>query len=113
MVSALLCSLVLTLTVVPAAGRLLLHWGIKEGRERFLTPVRDGYLRILDWALAHRLVVTGGAVLVVAVALGSLGYIGTEFMPRLDEGAILIETRKLPSISLPESVDLGWRSSGR
>ena len=39
-------------------------------------------------------------------SLGSLAFIGTEFMPRLDEGSILIETRKLPGISLPESVQI-------
>jgi cobalt-zinc-cadmium resistance protein CzcA len=40
----------------------------------------------------------------VVTALTSLFFIGTEFMPRLDEGSLLIETRKLPSISLSESV---------
>ena len=40
---------------------------------------------------------------------GSLAFIGTEFMPRLDEGSILIETRKLPSISLTESVAISRR----
>ena len=32
--------------------------------------------------------------------------LGTEFMPQLDEGALLIETRKLPSVSLTESVNI-------
>jgi cobalt-zinc-cadmium resistance protein CzcA len=36
--------------------------------------------------------------------VGSLAFIGTEFMPRLDEGSILVETRKLPGVSLTESV---------
>jgi cobalt-zinc-cadmium resistance protein CzcA len=36
-------------------------------------------------------------------------FLGTEFMPRLDEGAILIETRKLPSVSLEESVAISTR----
>jgi cobalt-zinc-cadmium resistance protein CzcA len=56
--------------------------------------------------LANRLKTIGVAVVVVSAALGSLFIIGTEFMPRLDEGSILIETRKLPSVSLPESVAL-------
>jgi len=33
-------------------------------------------------------------------------FIGTEFMPRLDEGSILITTRKLPGIGLTESVNV-------
>ncbi len=49
------------------------------------------------------------AIVAVLVALGSLPFIGTEFMPKLDEGSILIETRKLPSVSLPESVEISTR----
>ena len=49
------------------------------------------------------------ALAVVTVALGSLPFLGTEFMPRLDEGSILIETRKLPSVSLDESVAISTR----
>jgi heavy metal efflux system protein len=40
------------------------------------------------------------------VTIGSLWFIGTEFMPRLDEGSILVETRKLPGVSLTESVEM-------
>ena len=36
-------------------------------------------------------------------------FIGTEFMPRLDEGSILVETRKLPGISLTDSVEISKR----
>jgi cobalt-zinc-cadmium resistance protein CzcA len=42
----------------------------------------------------------------VVASLASLAWIGTEFMPRLDEGSILIETRKLPGISLTQSIEL-------
>ena len=49
------------------------------------------------------------AVVLVTTALGSIPFLGTEFMPRLDEGSILIETRKLPSISLEESVQISTR----
>jgi cobalt-zinc-cadmium resistance protein CzcA len=58
------------------------------------------------WVLDHRLSTIAAAFAIVIAALASLAFIGTEFMPRLDEGSILIETRKLPSISLTESVAL-------
>jgi cobalt-zinc-cadmium resistance protein CzcA len=45
-----------------------------------------------------------GAVLLLAAALASVPYLGTEFMPKLDEGAMLIETRRLPSTSLPQGM---------
>src|SRR6202012_3168665 len=53
------------------------------------------------------------AVLILAAALGSLYFIGTEFMPLLDEGSILVETRKLPGISLTESIAISKRIEQR
>jgi cobalt-zinc-cadmium resistance protein CzcA len=105
--AALLGSLVLTLTVVPAASRLLLGRRTKESNEPYMERVRDAYRRILNGVLDHRALVVTVGFLIVAVALGSLYFIGTEFMPRLDEGSVLVQTLRLPSISLTESVDIG------
>ncbi len=52
----------------------------------------------------HRWRTLSVAIVVVPAALASVPFLGTEFMPKLDEGSILIETRKLPSVSLQESV---------
>lgn len=107
--SALLGSLVLALTVVPAATTVALRNGVKEHQERWYLWIRDRYLVLLRWALDHRLFMVASSVIVLAVALGSTAFIGTEFMARLDEGSILIETRKLPGISLTESVEISNR----
>ncbi|MCU0229013.1 MAG: efflux RND transporter permease subunit, partial [Bryobacterales bacterium] len=101
--SALLGSLLLSLTAVPVMASLFLSKGTKPHGERLFNRFRDGYLRLLTWAFAHRAGVLVAAVLVMAVAIGSLGFIGTEFMPRLDEGSILIQSLKLPGIALTES----------
>lgn len=101
---AILGSLVLALTVVPAASVLLFRRRLPAHREPVFSAVRKAYRRILPLCLDHRWIVVSIAVLVVGLALGSLRYLGTEFMPRLDEGSLLIETRKLPSVSLSESV---------
>ena len=107
--AALLGSLILALMYVPAISSILLRKGIEEKEGRIYHAIEHGYVRQLDLAIRHRWITIGGAVLLVAVAIGSLAFIGTEFMPRLDEGSILIETRKLPSISLTESVDISAR----
>lgn len=104
--AALLGSLLLALLYVPAISSVVLRGHIKEHEGRIYHFVQRSYARVLDAALRNRVVTIGAAVLVVGVAVGSLLFIGTEFMPRLDEGAILIETRKLPSISLSESVSI-------
>ena len=105
--AALLGSLVLTLTVVPAASRLLLGRRTNESREPYMDRAREVYRRVLNRVLDHRLPVVAAGLLIVAVAVGSIHFIGTEFMPRLDEGSVLVQTLRLPSISLTESVDIG------
>jgi heavy metal efflux system protein len=107
--SAILGSLFLSLTVVPVVSSYLLRLGGLHHEERWFARLRDRYLRHLTDAMNHpgRTLSVAGAV--VAVALGSIPFLGTEFMPKLDEGALLIETRKLPSVSLEESVALSTR----
>jgi cobalt-zinc-cadmium resistance protein CzcA len=46
--------------------------------------------------------VIGAAVALLAVALASVPFLGTEFMPKLDEGYLLIESRRIASVSLPQ-----------
>ncbi len=104
--AALLGSLLLALLFVPAMSSLMLRGKLEEREGRIYHFVQRSYVRLLDGALDHRWLTIGAAVLVVAAAVGSLAFIGTEFMPRLDEGSILIETRKLPSVALTESVNI-------
>lgn len=107
--SAIFGALLLALTAVPAASSLLLKMGGAHHEEAWFIRLRDRYLRHLADAMRHRLRTIGVAVVVVSTAIASLWFIGTEFMPRLDEGALLIETRKLPSISLEESVEISTK----
>jgi heavy metal efflux system protein len=101
--SALVGSLILALTVVPAFGSILLR-SVKEHKARWFEGLTEVYRRSLDRVLAHRKLAVSAALVVVACMIGSLAFIGTEFMPRLDEGSLLITTKKLPGISLPQSI---------
>jgi cobalt-zinc-cadmium resistance protein CzcA len=96
-------SLVLALTYVPTVASFLLR-NEKEKPPRWLEAVRARYVRMLDWALTHRAPVLGGATVLLILALASIPFLGTEFMPKLDEGSMLIETRRLPSTSLPQGM---------
>jgi cobalt-zinc-cadmium resistance protein CzcA len=107
--SALIGSLILALTVVPTAAAVALRHGVRGHRERWFEKVVDLYLAVLNWALHHRWLTVSSSVVVLAVSLASLRWIGTEFMPRLDEGSLLVETRKLPGISLTASIEVGNR----
>ena len=116
--SALLGSLILALTAVPALSTYFLRarevngnkiseiWHAQPGR------LRDAYARSLDRASKHRAVLIALALGLVAVAITSLRYIGTEFMPKLDEGSIVVTARKLPGIALSESIDISKEIAG-
>jgi cobalt-zinc-cadmium resistance protein CzcA len=101
-------SLVLALTFVPAVTSMVAHH-IHPSPEPFFDRVRDRYRTLLARALAARRKTVGGALALVTAAMVSIPYLGTEFMPELDEGAILIETFRLPSVSLSESVAIATR----
>ena len=107
--SAILGSLLLSLTVVPVVASFLLRLTGAHHEEGWFVRLRDRYTRHLSDAMNHPARTLGIAGTVVAVALGSVPFLGTEFMPKLDEGALLIETRKLPSVSLDESIALSTR----
>jgi cobalt-zinc-cadmium resistance protein CzcA len=111
--TALLGSLVLALTVIPVFASLAFRHGLRRSESNrlwiWLQRTNAQYERLLVAAMAKRKLTVGIAAALLAAALGSLFFIGTEFMPRLDEGSILVETRKLPSISLTESVEISKR----
>ena len=102
--SAILGSLLLSLTAVPVGASFLLKLGGGEHEGPWFERLRRFYTHHLAVQMNHRARTIGVSVIAVTIAIGSLPFIGTEFMPKLDEGSILIETRKLPSVSLPESV---------
>jgi cobalt-zinc-cadmium resistance protein CzcA len=125
-VSALTGSLLLALFAVPALcsialkkrARLLLedprlvseeHAENRSLHYRLQFRMRQGYDRSLTTAFRHRKPILIGAAVMVASALVSLKYIGTEFMPKLDEGSMIVTSKRLPGISLSESIAIGNR----
>lgn len=108
-VTAVLGSLLLALTYVPTLSHMLLRHA-HEKPNRWLDALRAAYGRGLEWVFARTRLVVVSASVAVVVAMASFAWIGTEFMPKLDEGNILITTRRLPSISLAEATRLSSAS---
>jgi cobalt-zinc-cadmium resistance protein CzcA len=100
---ALLTSILVALTVVPALSDWILVQ--REAKELGLVRrFREGYVRLLAAALGRprTTLVIAGSFLLAALALTPL--LGTEFLPTLDEGAIAINVVRLPNASLDGSV---------
>ncbi|HEY9518235.1 MAG TPA: CusA/CzcA family heavy metal efflux RND transporter, partial [Gemmatimonadales bacterium] len=103
--AAILVSLLLALSFVPAAASYLFGpadtpSSRHQGEAGWFTTLKERYRRVLDRALAHPGRVTAGAGALLAAALVSVPYLGSEFMPKLDEGYLLIESRRIPSAGL-------------
>lgn len=107
-VFALGAALILALTVVPALGALLIKEGA-HGEPWLMRQLDRGYRPLLDWALGHFRLVMLGAVALLLAAAAIYPFIGKSFMPTLDEGDLLIQLEKLPSISLEASLDIDTR----
>ena len=112
--AALAGSLLLALTAIPVLTSLVFRDGLPSNRrsrrsESWLERLNETYRRVLTAAFGHRGVTVGASAAMLLIAGGSLFFIGTEFMPRLDEGSILVETRKLPGISLTDSIAVSKR----
>lgn len=105
MVFAMLGSLVMALTFVPV---LSFYW-LKRVRERENKPyewVRHFYERRLDWCLDHPGPALIGGFVIFGLSLILLPYIGGEFMPHLDEGALWVRATMPYSISFDEASKL-------
>ncbi len=108
-VCAVLGSLLLALTYVPAVSAWALRSKSAEPA-RWLTTLTLRYGTMLDRVMRYPRAIIGAAVVAVVVAVASLSKIGTEFMPKLDEGSILITTKRLPSVSLDDATRLSTAS---
>jgi cobalt-zinc-cadmium resistance protein CzcA len=103
---ALLGSLFLALTFMPAAARFMLPKKI-EHREVFLVRwLHKYYTPALEKALHHKGKMLIAAIIILFGSFALVPMLGTEFIPELDEGAILVQPIRMPSISLTESIEI-------
>ncbi len=100
---AMLGSLVVALTIVPVLSAIILRGKFSEKDNFLMRFVKMIYRPALGWALRHRWSVSGIAVLALTSSLAVVPFLGTEFVPELDEGTMSIRVTMNPSISLNES----------
>ena len=101
-VFALSASLLLSLTVIPVLASFVLKAQVHH-TPWLVARLEAGYQRLLDWSFVHSKWVYTGAALALVGALALFPFIGKSFMPTMDEGDIIMQLEKLPSIQLNSS----------
>ncbi len=105
LVIALLASVVVTLTLSPVLASLLLR-GDHPEETRLTFWMKQRYVPVLQWTLLHRSLVLTGSTVIVLCSLALVPLVGREFIPLLEEGALTPQIVRLPSVSLPESIEM-------
>ncbi len=101
-VFALSGSLVLSLTVIPVLASFLI--GRPAHEDPWLVRKTTAlYLPLLDWSLRHANKVIAVALASLVLAAGAYLLTGKNFMPTMDEGDLIMQLEKLPSVNLDQS----------
>jgi len=103
---ALLGSLILSITYVPAMCRLMLRKNITEKQNIISSFFKHNLFKLFLWSNKHRKLTLIGFVSLMLVCTTSFLFYGTEFIPKLNEGALYVRATLPNSVNLEESVRL-------
>ena len=107
---ALVGALILTLTLIPVLASFWFKDGVREKRNRAFEWMKDIYAGQLDWALDRPKTVLVIATLIFGATLLLIPFIGGEFMPHLDEGALWVRATMPYTISFEEASKISPKS---
>ena len=108
-VLAMLASLLVALVVVPALATYLFRKGVREKESFIMKPLDKGYRKLLAGALKKRALVVVSAISLFIGSLALVPFLGTEFVPELEEGTMNIRITLAPSSSLDTSLTVAQK----
>jgi cobalt-zinc-cadmium resistance protein CzcA len=106
---ALAGSLVLSLTLMPVLASLLLPDKPREREPLFVRAAKTIYVPFLDFVLRRRAIILAAAAIALVGGAFLATRLGAEFIPRLSEETIVINTVRLAGVSVEESVRYGMQ----
>ena len=109
---ALLGSLILCLTYVPAMCKVLLTKNIVERENKISRFFRENLYKLFQWSTRHKKATLIGFFSLLAICIGRFAFYGSEFIPKLNEGAIYLRATLPNSVNLDESVRLTQEMKG-
>jgi cobalt-zinc-cadmium resistance protein CzcA len=106
---ALLGALIFTLTLVPALSSILLQKNVKEKHNPVVTFFENGIRRMFNFTYKNQKLSLIVAVAFMAVTFFSAKFLGSEFLPDLNEGALWVEAELPMSVSLNEAESINQK----
>lgn len=100
---ALLGALLYTLTFVPALSSILLKKNVKEKHNIVVEFFEKNISKAFRWVYRHQRISIIVAVVIMLLTFFSAKFLGTEFLPELNEGALWVESKLPMSVSLPQA----------
>ena len=101
---ALAGAFILSLTFVPAAVAIFITGRVTEKENAIVRVARRVYAPLLDWSLRTRILVVTGALALMAGSIFIFRSLGQEFIPTLNEGNLALQSLRVPSTSLQQSL---------
>ncbi|HXF04743.1 MAG TPA: CusA/CzcA family heavy metal efflux RND transporter [Blastocatellia bacterium] len=101
---ALVAALILAFTVAPVFASIFLGHGVSAEETRLIRWAKRIYHPVLLRTFRHPIITGAVAAVLFAVSLAVAAFLGGEFIPKLDEGAVAVQAWRYPSVSLEESV---------
>lgn len=103
--AAVFGSLLLALIYIPAISTIIFRRGVKVRRNYLIEWLKPFYARNLGRFMFRKTFTISTAIMVFILSMLLMTRLGTEFLPELDEGSILIEQVRMPSVTLDESIE--------
>jgi cobalt-zinc-cadmium resistance protein CzcA len=103
-VIALAGAMLLSLTLVPAAVAMFIRGRVAEKENVIIESAKRGYRPALSLALRHPIATIAAATVFTAAGLWSSRFLGSEFIPNLDEGDFAVLVLRMPGTGLEQSL---------
>jgi len=103
MIFALVGSLIVTLTLLPVLCSWFMRKGVRERHNPVFEAVKSAYVKGLDVCLTHPWWTTSVSAILLVGSLLLMPFVGAEFMPHLDEGALWVRATMPYTISFDEA----------
>ena len=109
--TALIASLIVSLTLTPVLCSYFLKNNLKEhGETKFVSYLKNLDQKILNWALPKANVVLLSSASLLVFALSLIPFMGRDFLPQFNEGTAMVTVINPPGISLTESNAIGTKA---